>query len=387
VLSAAAAVAARLLLDTVLSYHHPYATLYLAVLWSAWYGGLGPALVTTALGALGAIYFFLPPLHLAAVDKTELLGLEFYFIVSISAAIFSHMLHKARQRATWNARMAQERLTELQREAHERARAEQRLRDTQKLESIGILAGGIAHDFNNLLTGIIGNTSLALATSRPDNPIRRYLDAVLSDADRSAKLIQQLLAYAGKGEFVLSNVQVSQVVNKAADLVRPSIPANIQFSLASDPDLPAVRGGPHQIQQVVMNLITNAVEAVAEAPGVVSVTTKAVEIKDPDVAEPQIGELSPGHYVCIEVTDTGSGIRPDVADHIFDPFFTTKFLGRGLGLAAVSGIVRAHKGALQFRSAPGQGATFTVYLPVFQDRPGPRHEPPHATLRPIGPIA
>ena len=136
------------------------------------------------------------------------------------------------------------------------------------------------------------------------------------------------------------------------------------------------------MQQVVLNLITNAVEAIGEANGVVAVSTKAVEIQDPDAAEPQIGELTSGRYVCIKVTDTGPGIRPDVAGHIFDPFFTTKFLGRGLGLAAVSGIVRAHKGALEFRSAPGEGATFTVYFPIVQnasrERSGPASVQPAA---------
>ena len=330
-LCTAAAVIGRLFIERVFTYQHPYVTLYLAVLWSAWYGGLGPALVTTLLGGGASVCGFLPRLHVGTVSKADILGLEFYFI---SVAVFSQKLHRARQRATLHAAMAEERLTALRREANERARAEQRLRDTQKFESIGLLAGGIAHEFNNLLTGIIGNAGLALYALPPGEPARRYLNEVTKAADRSAKLVQQLLAYSGKGEFLVGKVQMSNVVHDAADLVRPSVPKNIEFRLELQPDLPPVRGDANQFQQLVTNLITNALEALGDQNGVVSVATGVVEIPS-ETHEPQIGELTPGSYVFVKVTDTGPGMAPEVADRIFDPFFTTKFLGRGLGLAAV----------------------------------------------------
>lgn len=378
-ISTVVAVVVRLLLERVFSYHHAYVTLYLAVLWSAWYGGLGPALVSTGLGAISAVYAFLPPLRQG--NGGVLLGLEFFLIVSISAAIFTQKLHKARRRAMIHADVAERRLAELTREVAEHARAERRLQETQKFESIGLLAGGIAHEFNNLLTGIIGNASLATSVIAPDDPARRYLNEVLTAADRSAKLVQQLLAYAGKGEFVIDNVELSDVVRNAVDLVRPSVPRNIQFRVALQPDLPAVRGDANQFQQLVTNLITNGVEALGDKDGIVSVATGAIDLAHESALAPQIGEITPGSYSYVAVTDTGPGIRPDLMSHIFDPFFTTKFLGRGLGLAAVSGIVRAHKGAVSVVNRSGYGVTFTVYLPTVTDAPRSRSDSPSVQLQ------
>ena len=363
VLTAVAATVARLLLDRVISYHHPYVTFYLAVLWSAWYGGLGPALVTTIAGAVAAVVFFWPPLHVT-LNESGILGLEFYFIVSVSAAVSAQKLHGARQREAANAAIAEERLRELRRQAAERERAEQRLREKQKLESIGVLAGGIAHDFNNLLTGIIGNTTLALYAAPADERIRRYLDAVLADADRSAKLVQQLLAYAGKSEFFATRVRLAEVVQNTAGLVRPGLPEGIELSIETEADVPPVRADANQLQQALTNLLVNAVEAMAENGGVVRVSVRSVWIPGERAPEVRVGELGPGRWVCVEVADSGPGIAPEVAPHIFDPFFTTKFLGRGLGLAAVSGIVRAHHGAVAVSS--GGGAKFMLYLPAME---------------------
>lgn len=240
----------------------------------------------------------------------------------------------------------------------ERKRIEEQLRETQKLESIGLLAGGVAHDFNNLLTGILGNISLALDQIPPGDPIRELLAGSLRSSERAAELVRQLLAYAGKGRFVIEPVDISAVVREVAPLLRTSVPKQVRFELQLANQLPPVDGDHAQIQQIVMNLAANAGEAIGDRPGTVLIRTGARDV------DGETEGLPPGRYVCLEVRDNGSGMDEATLAQIFDPFFTTKFTGRGLGLAAVSGIVRAHHGAIRVTSEPGKGSTFDVLLPA-----------------------
>jgi two-component system cell cycle sensor histidine kinase/response regulator CckA len=248
----------------------------------------------------------------------------------------------------------------------ERIRIEEQLRHTQKLESLGVLAGGVAHDFNNLLTGILGNSSLALDNIGPSNPNRPLIEEVMKAAERAAELTRQLLAYAGKGRFVMHTLDLSELVREISSLVQTSFPKHAQLRMQLAGDLPGIDADPGQLQQIVMNLVINGAEAIGSQGGSVLVRT-ALQ----DVDQNYIGTMSsagellrPGRYVALEVHDTGVGMDEETLSKIFDPFFSTKFAGRGLGLSAVLGIVRAHKGALKVYSKPGQGTTFKVLFPA-----------------------
>ncbi len=251
----------------------------------------------------------------------------------------------------------------IKRDLTEHRRAEERLKHTQKLESIGVLAGGIAHDFNNILTGVMGNASLAQCDAPPE--IADRLDDIVRATERAAALTRQLLAYAGKGQFEIEDFDLSGVIRSSTDLIRLSIPRNVELVLDVPRGLPLIRGDAAQIQQVVMNLAINAAEAI-ESPvnGTVSIRAGAKQLDGDTPVAPGF-ELLPGRYLWLEVRDTGSGMDEATKARIFDPFFTTKFTGRGLGLAAVQGILRAHKGAVAVQSKPGEGSTFTVYLPCL----------------------
>jgi len=229
----------------------------------------------------------------------------------------------------------------------ERRLLEDKLRNSQKSESIGLLAGGIAHDFNNLLTGILGNASLALDLLPRGSEVGPLLEHVIRASERAADLTQQLLAYSGKGRFVIQQVDLSALVEEIAGLVHASIPKLVRLELDLDRDLPAIEADASQLQQVVMNLAINAAESMEGNAGVVRMTTGI------DAASGQ---------VCLDVVDEGCGMDAATQARIFDPFFTTKFTGRGLGLAAVSGIVRAHNGSIEVESLPGRGSRFRVLL-------------------------
>jgi two-component system cell cycle sensor histidine kinase/response regulator CckA len=264
------------------------------------------------------------------------------------------------------------------RDITERKRLDEQLRHTQKLESLGVLAGGVAHDFNNLLTGILGNTSLALETVSPGNPAKAFLEDVLSASERAASLIRQLLAYAGKGNFVIEPINLSKLIREIGRLILTSVSKNVQLLLELRDDLPLVSADASQLQQLIMNLVINGAEAIPpDANGTVLVTTGVQEVdsNSPGVA----GGLTPGKYVTLEVRDTGCGMDEATLSRIFDPFFTTKFTGRGLGLSAVQGILRGHKGAIEVHSRPGQGTTFKVLLPQTYDRTEPDAVPAPST--------
>ena len=255
---------------------------------------------------------------------------------------------------------------EINSDVTERMRIEEQLRHTQKLESLGVLAGGVAHDFNNLLTGILGNASLALDGLSPGHPQRHFLEEVIHASERAADLTRQLLAYAGKGRFIMRTVDLSAVVRDITGLVQASIGKNVQLRQQLHGSLPGIDADPGQLQQIVMNLVINAAEAIGPQGGSVLVITSVQEVDEAYIATmSSAGELlRPGRYVSLEVHDTGCGMDEETLARMFDPFFTTKFAGRGLGLSAVLGIVRAHKGAIKVYSKPGQGATVKVLLPA-----------------------
>ena len=243
--------------------------------------------------------------------------------------------------------------------------SEEQMRNAQKLESLGVLAGGIAHDFNNLLVGVLGNASLALSELPADSPARQFVQDVETSAQRAAELTRQMLAYSGRGKFVVEPVNLSQVVQEMTQLLRRVISKQARLSLHLRDDMPPIVADATQLRQVVMNLITNASDALLGESGLVTVRTGTVHADARMLAGTYLNEELPaGKYVYLEVTDSGVGMDAATRARIFEPFFTTKFTGRGLGLAAVLGIVRGHKGAIDVTSEPGCGTTFRVLFPA-----------------------
>jgi len=255
-------------------------------------------------------------------------------------------------------------VTDRVRADEERRRLESQMQHVQKLESLGVLAGGIAHDFNNLLVGVLGHAGLALTEVDPDSPAHERIQQIQLTAQRAAELTNQMLAYSGKGRFVLQSADLSEIVGEMTHLLRTAVEKSAEIELDLDRALPAFDGDPAQIRQVVMNLITNASDAIGTAPGTISIQTGEIAVTPEYVTDAWIGtDLPAGNYVFVEVRDTGCGMDAATMARIFDPFFTTKFTGRGLGLAAVLGIVRGHKGGIKISSEPGRGTTFRVLLP------------------------
>lgn len=251
-------------------------------------------------------------------------------------------------------------------EAAEERHSEQ-MQQAQKLESLGLLAGGIAHDFNNLLVGVLGNASLAEEILTPDSDAAFLVGEVRAAATRAAELTRQLLAYAGRGRFVVEPVDLSLLVGEMSALLRAAMSKDAALRSELAPELPAVEADATQLRQVVMNLITNASDALGDAPGTVSLRTS---VREPAESERHavVGgtTLAPGRYACVEVSDTGAGMDDSTLARIFDPFFTTKSTGHGLGLAATLGIIRSHKGGIAIRSTVGRGTTVCVYLPTIE---------------------
>jgi two-component system cell cycle sensor histidine kinase/response regulator CckA len=478
-----------LAIDMTMGYQHPYSIFYVVVLWSAWYGGLGPGLLATTLGGI-AIALLGIFTKAAGASASFLDDFEFYWIVCLAASILFEAQRRAQRKSAANAAIAQERWRALaheivhRREAEEaaeraqeqfrlafqyapvgicqidldgrivevnplfcditgwsraellnrpfldvlyrsesaggadrclsfqrgdalfvsqeksyerpdgatlwvgwamstvrgadnrpegaiavladitsRKRAEEEALRTQKLESVAMLAGGIAHDFNNLMTAVLGNASLAMDTMPEGSEVRNMLQGVVAAAERAARLTSQLLAYAGRGAVLSADLDLSSAVASVCELVRPSVPPNVRLQLDLGEGLPRLCADASQIQQLVTNLVLNAVEAIPEnRPGAVRVSTGRIKIEEP--VEAPVGEIVPGEYLFIQVQDDGSGMEQSILPKLFDPFFSTRFLGRGLGLAAVAGIVRSMKGAIRVSTTVGVGSTFTVLLPL-----------------------
>jgi signal transduction histidine kinase len=247
----------------------------------------------------------------------------------------------------------------------ERLRLEAEVRHAQKLESLGVLAGGIAHDFNNLLTGVLGNLELALMMIEPESPAHSNVKEARASAERAADLSRQMLAYSGKGSFVIQAVDLNGIVTEIGNLLEVSVSKKVALSYDLARNLPPVVADVTQLHQVVLNLITNASDSMGEDGGVVTLKTGTRFCDRAYLGGTYLDDHLPeGEYLFLEVSDTGCGMDRETMLRIFDPFFTTKFTGRGLGLASALGIVRGHSGAIKVESAPGAGTTFTVLLPV-----------------------
>jgi len=262
-------------------------------------------------------------------------------------------------------------VTERKQREEKQQKLEVQLRHTQKLESLGVLAGGIAHDFNNLLTGILGNAGLALMKLPPASPGRRFLEEIETASERAAELCSQMLAYSGKGRFIVEAISLNEIVQEMIHLLKVSISkkATLKFNLADN--LPAIEVDITQIRQVIMNLVTNASEAIDDKNGLISISTGSMECDRAYLSKTYLEEqFQEGVYVYLEVSDSGCGMDKETVGKIFDPFFSTKFTGRGLGLAAVLGIVRGHKGAMKVYSEVGKGTTFKILLPALEQAAG-----------------
>jgi PAS domain S-box-containing protein len=255
-----------------------------------------------------------------------------------------------------------------------RKQIELQMRQGQKLESMGVLAGGVAHDFNNLLTGIIGNASLVLEGLGPDHPMRSHVQEVVEAGHHAAALTRQLLAYAGKGQFDLREIDLASLLREVEALVRSSVPSAVRVLVDLPERLPPVSGDAGQLQQLFLSLIINAAEAIDGAHGTVRISGLPLESAMPLTGRFSATGVPPGRYIAVDVKDDGCGMDESTTSRIFDPFFTTKFMGRGLGLSAARGIVEAHRGAIQVSSAPGEGTTFTVLLPAAALRQGAEQE-------------
>jgi PAS domain S-box-containing protein len=256
-------------------------------------------------------------------------------------------------------------ITERRAQEAEHARIEEQVRHAQKMESLGVLAGGIAHDFNNLLVGVLGNASLAIEELPAHSAVRPLLEDMQTAAQRAAELTRQLLAYSGKGKFVVEPVDLSALVREIGRLLAAAISKKAHVSTELSEDLPQVLADATQLRQVVMNLITNASDALGDAPGTITIRTRRLHATRAWLSSAQVGSGIPeGEYLALEVGDTGHGMSTEVMTRLFDPFYSTKGAGRGLGLAAVLGIVTGHRGAVRIVSTVGEGTTVSVLLPA-----------------------
>lgn len=254
----------------------------------------------------------------------------------------------------------------------EKAAFERKLEETQRLESLGVLAGGIAHDFNNLLTGVLGNASLARMVLPQGDEAQKYLAQIEAVTIRAADLCKQMLAYSGKGRFTVQLLDVSAIVEETTQLLHISIAkgAVLRFNFAKN--LPPIKADPTQVRQVVMNLVINASEALGGKSGTISLNTGVVRVDRDYLSNTVLAdEIPEGDYVFLEVADNGCGMSAETQSRIFEPFYTTKFAGRGLGLSAVLGIVRGHSGAMKVYSESGKGTMFKLLFPVAEGHAQP----------------
>jgi len=276
-------------------------------------------------------------------------------------------------------------ITDRMKGAEERLELERRLLHGQKLESLGVLAGGIAHDFNNLLTAIQGNLALAQAGLSPGSPERESIEEALQASYRAADLTREMLAYSGRGRFLIDRLDVNDLVRANAALFRAAISHKVGLALCLATEPVVIEADAGQVQQVIMNLITNASEAIGDQPGRISLTTGAKEFDAAALAANLLAEkATPGRFIFVEVKDDGCGMDQNTRQRLFDPFFTTKFAGRGLGMSAVQGIMRGHKGGIMVDSVPGRGTTIKVLFPEAPvHSPGSVQEPrPHSARMP-----
>jgi len=246
-----------------------------------------------------------------------------------------------------------------------RMKLEQQLLHAQKHESLGVLAGGIAHDFNNILMAIMGNADLALMRISKESPAVDNLHRIEQASARAADLAKQMLAYSGKGKFVVENINLNNLLQEMLNILEVSISKKTVLCFTPHTPLPTVDADATQMRQIIMNLVINASEAIGDNNGVIAITTGCMDCDQNYLKDIWLNEnINEGLYVYLEIADTGCGMNKETLAKLFDPFFTTKFTGRGLGMAAVQGIVRGHKGAIKVYSEPDRGTTFKIFLPA-----------------------
>jgi len=257
-------------------------------------------------------------------------------------------------------------ITERRRQEMQQHLIDERIERAQRLESLGVLAGGIAHDFNNILSSVLGNTELLrLDLGALDADAEDCLQNIETGCNHAADLCRQMLAYAGKGRYVIESVNVSELVLGMEKLIRVSVPKSVVVNKDLCEALPMIQADVAQTEQVVLNLLTNAADAIGDTEGEIQLTTGVQTLADSDLVAFEGSEaMRAGVFVFLEVKDSGCGIKPEDMAHLFEPFFTTKFTGRGLGMSAILGILRSHHGGIQINSTPGKGTTIRVVIPA-----------------------
>lgn len=258
-------------------------------------------------------------------------------------------------------------ITAMKKAEEERLRFEKQMIQTQKFESLGVLAGGVAHDFNNLLAAIMGHSELAKRRLPAESPILGNLRQIEQGAERAADLAKQMLAYSGRGKFVTTTIDLNLLLEEMLHMMKVSISKKAVLRLNPYTPLPAIEVDATQLRQIIMNLVINASEAIGNKSGVITLSTGCMDCDQSYLKNVWLNEnLKDGLYVYLEVADTGCGMDQETMAKLFDPFFTTKFTGRGLGMSAVMGIVRGHKGAIKVYSEPDKGTTFKILLPASE---------------------
>lgn len=270
----------------------------------------------------------------------------------------------------------------------DRKRLQEWVEQTKWIEGLGRVAGGVAHDFNNILAGMVGNVELALAKIPETSEIRYYLEQLNELCQRAAALVKPMLDFSGKTRPLEDNINLSKLVRDFSDLLKSSVSKKAAITEVLADPIPRIKGNPGQLRDVIINLVTNASEALGDEPGLIRLSTSVVHADEAYLKGTYLYEQQPeGDYVCLDVSDTGEGMTEDVLGKIFNPFFSTRFIGRGLGLASVLGIVRSHHGAIKVESAPGQGSKFRVLFPAASpDQESESEEPEKITREISGPI-
>lgn len=265
-------------------------------------------------------------------------------------------------------------ITKKKQAEEERKKQEQQIQQTQKLESLGVLAGGIAHDFNNILMAVLGHADLALEEMSPMSPARQDINQIIVASRSAAELCRQMLAYSGKASFALERVNIEELIDEMVHLLKTSISKKAILNLNTTKNLPPISADPSQIRQIIMNLIINASDAIGERSGTITLSLGATYFDNSYLLETELhNELEPGLYLHLEVSDTGGGMNAETRARIFEPFFTTKFTGRGLGLAAALGIIKTHRGAIKVYSEIGKGTTFKILFPALDEEKPQTH--------------